>query len=76
MHHKDGMIQVQLSLYSLDEDSNEKGETIEHRIHIERVQQVFRIFALGYKSCKGCRDIEIEASLGSQSVRSAKGRIA
>ncbi len=70
------MIQVQLSFYGLDEGSNEEGETIENCIQIERVQKFVRIFLLGYKSRKEYRDIEIEANLGSQLVRSAKGRVA
>ena len=63
-----------LSLYSFDEDSDEDCETIENRIHVELIQKFACIFILGDSSCKEYRDIEVDASLGIQPVKSAKGR--
>ena len=74
MHHEYSMIQVQLSLYSLDEDSDDNCETIENCIHIELVQQFCCIFVLGYNSCQQYCSIKIDASLGIQPVKYDKRR--
>jgi hypothetical protein len=78
MYHEYCVIQVKLSFYGLDEDSNEDCEAIENRIYIELVQKFSRIFILGDSCCKEYCDIEVDASLGKPAgqIRKRQTRVA
>ena len=59
------MIQVQPALYGLDEDGNEKCQSIKNCIFIELSPKSGCVFAFGpgYNACHEYRDIEVEARL-------------